>query len=122
MLKDPCLSWHKGDAVKKPSVPQIYQCGSPVPCLENRQDGVQCTWVQSRVPAPEVGRDESLWEWTSTPFPSLVKLLPFRSILRLLGVICVEQQGEDKQGGTEAGEHAGVYWSGNLPLGASLTR
>lgn len=119
MLKHPCLPQHEGDAVKKPSIPQICQCGSPVPCLENRQGGVQCTWVQSRVPAPE-----GLWEWASTsaPFPSLVKMLPFRSVLGLLGVSCVEQQGEDKQGGTEAGEHAGGYCYGNFPPVVSLTR
>lgn len=56
------------------------------------------------------------------PFPSLVKVLPFRSMLRLLGVSCVEQQGEDRQGGTETGEHAGEYCNGNLPLAVSLTR
>lgn len=95
MLKHPCLPQHKGDAVKKASTPQVWQRGSPVPCLENRQGG-----AQSRVLAPEVSRDDGLWEWayTSVPFPSLVKVLPFRSMLRLLGVLCVGQQGEDSKG------------------------
>lgn len=48
-LKHPCLPQHEGDAVKKASIPQICQCGSLVPCLENRPGGVQCTWVQSRI-------------------------------------------------------------------------
>lgn len=58
----------------------------------------------------------------STPFPSLVKVLSFRRMLRILGVSCVGQRGEDKQGGNETGEHAGGYCYGNLPLAVSLTR
>lgn len=110
MLKHPCLPQHKGDAVKKASTPQVWQHGSPVPCLENRQGGVRCTWVQSRVLAPEVSRDDGLWDWASTsvPFPSLAKVLPFRSVLRLLGVLCVGQWGEGSKGEKRQGRYGSM--------------
>lgn len=119
MLGHPCLPQH-GDAVKKAIIPQVCQRGSPGPCLDNRHGGVQCTWVQSRVLAPEVGRDGGLWKCTSTsaPFPSLEKVLPFsREHVEAFGCFVCGAAGRGQQG-----EHAGGYCCGSLPLAASLTR